>query len=66
MKSNLEAAIGEARQIIQEEEREVEEMTKYYANKATGQLNHGGMIRLKSHNHAICKMKEILGIFEGE
>ena len=63
---DLELMVGKAKLIIQEEEREAEEMTKYYESKTTRQLNHGGMIRLKSHNHAICKMKEVLKLFEGE
>ena len=63
---DLELMIGKAKLMVQEEEKEAEEMTKYYKDRTTGQLNHGGMIKLKSHNHAISKMKEILKLFEGE
>lgn len=66
VQEDLELSIRNAKRIIQEEEREAEEMTEYYKDRTTGQLNHGGMIKLKSHNHAICKMKEILKLFEGE
>ena len=63
---NLRESIRIAERMIQKEEREAEEATEYYRNKTTGQLNHGGMIKLKSYDHAICKMKEVLKIFKEE
>ena len=65
VQEDLGVSIREAKRIIQMEETEAQEAMGYYTDK-TGQLNHGGMIKQKSYDHAICKMREILKIFEGE
>ena len=62
----LDIAIGKTKVLIRKEEREAEEMTKYYKSGPSGKLNFGGTTRLNSYNHAIRKMKEILDALEEE
>ena len=62
----LDIAIGKTKILIKEEERIAEETKKFYSSGPTKRLNHGGMIRLNYHNHAISKMKEILSVLEEE